>query len=542
MIIRRAPWLALALMGCSILLPQGQQCHSDSDCPLLSYACVQGLCVTRDAGRTTDGGITDNTVAWVMSYSLGFHDLPSDSLHLAFSDDGVVWTPLADGRPAMTVSGIGSNHIRDPFVFRRNDGTFVLLATDFTLAHDDANYWNNPSSRIFVADSSDLITFTNGRLLPVTNLPGPASAEMHAWSPEAFYDSQRGEYGIAWAGNDTTDTNRIYVSYVDDSFTTVRNATPEVLFDPGYSVVNPTIVESNGARFLFFRDATASGNEIQIARSMSGSLAAGSFTRWSGAYITSGGAQAPFVVSTPRAWYLYSGFVDTAQDFGAWSTLDLNIDPSHWQSVSAQDFSLPRDAIQPGAVRLTQAEVDALVAHYGRGYHGSLIRTTAMEGGASDYIVQAFYAVMAPLGVTDSGIRPEDYRWHVQPGLSDATDSALVSFESATRPGFFWRIHSASPNDWPSAAGPHYRDAALSMGSTSRFNHLVFLERNDGSATFAADATFRRVPAINGNAMMASFAWSVDPTLVVGCFDQHLVAQTQSVHGSVDVMSFAIED
>jgi len=363
------------------------------------------------------------------------------------------------------------------------------------------------------------------------------------WAPEAFFDAARGQYGIVWAGDDTTGTNHIYVSYVDDAFTSARSRTPEVLFDPGYGVVNPTLVSGGTAQYLFFEDATGTGSDIQVAHSQTGSLAPGSFAVASPQHITSGGALGPLVLSTPRLWYLLADLPQWENGFGVWSAPSVDADPSSWDTVPTTEYTVPRDAAQATAVRVKQAELDALVAHYGSGFHGSRIRATLLDGTSPQYVLHDVQVVLGPLDESGFRIGPDDYLWKVEPGLSDPSDTTLVSLESASRPGFYWRVRSATPNDWPAVSGGHYRDDALSAGSTTRFNHLIYLDRiQPGDATFAADATFHRTPALNGNATMSSFTWAPDPTLYVGYFDYHLVAQPQGVQGSTDTMSFAVED
>lgn len=533
-----AAYGALLLAGCSVILPQASQCESDGDCRLVSHVCVEGLCVPRDAGNgPRDGGNEDETVAWVLAYFTNHRDLAADSLHLAYSTDGLRWIVLAEGRPVYTVQEIGTNHIRDPHLFRKNDGTFVLLATDATLSTNDRD---TPSSRIFAADSTDLIEFTNPRLLQVTDLEGPAGSEMHARSPEAFYDPERREYGILWAGNDTSDVNRIYVSYVDDAFTIVRNRTPQVFFDPGYSVMNPTLARAGDLQYLFFTDVAA-GGDVQVARSTTGSLAPGSFMRWSPQHLTTGHALAPFVVSTRALHYVYANFADPDDGTGCWSATDLGVNPGDW--VRVEDHRFPRDASQASAVRVTQAELDALIAAYGSGIDGVRIRTTLVVNGSPQYVLHEHHNVVGPLGLTEHGIRPDDYLWRIRPGLANPDDDSLVSIESATRPGMFWRVRSANPDQWPPANGGHYRDETFDDGTTVRRNYLVYLDRYvEGDSTFAADATFRRVPAANGNSAMTSFRWYPDVSRYVGVFEYHLVAQERAVHGSDDLISFAIED
>ncbi|HYQ15276.1 MAG TPA: hypothetical protein VEQ58_05960, partial [Polyangiaceae bacterium] len=243
---------------------------------------------TNAAGGTMTGGtantggapsMVDETVAWVLSYFGPEQSVAADSLHLAYSTDGLHWTRLGSGSPAYQLTGIGTNHIRDPFILRKHDGSFVFIATDWTLSNDDSNYWNNPSSKILVAASQDLITFSDPHLLTLTTSKGAGGKAMHAWAPEAYYDAAADQYAIIWSGNDSADRNRIYISYTKD-FKTTTSAEPQVLFDPGYSVIDGTVTTWNGASYLFFKDETdnsggsltGSGKDIQVAKSSSAAL------------------------------------------------------------------------------------------------------------------------------------------------------------------------------------------------------------------------------------------------------------------------------
>ena len=117
-------------------------------------------------------------------------------LHLAYSRDALNWIPLHGNRPVL-IPSIGEKGMRDSYVYRKQDGAFVVLAT---------NMWNSES--IMCYESPDLATFTEGRLLRLN------TAGMHAWAPEVIYDADRGDYAILWSGN--TDHNRIYVNYTTD--------------------------------------------------------------------------------------------------------------------------------------------------------------------------------------------------------------------------------------------------------------------------------------------------------------------------------------
>lgn len=507
-----------------------------------------------DAAVQADASVPiDDTVAWVLSYFGPSQDLPNDSLHLAYSTDGLHWSALAGGAPVYTSSGIGTNHIRDPFILRKQDGTFVYIATDWTQSINDANYWNHPSSKIFVAESTDLVTFTNPHLLTVSNLPGPNGTEMHAWAPEAYWDPSHGAYAIVWSGNDSSWSNHAYLTYTSD-FATVENVTPTVLFDPGYSIIDATIVAANGRNYVFFKDETdnsgssltGSGKDIQVARSSSTALAPGSFTRWSPSYITRGTNQStrqategPFVIRDPSQslYYLFADFYTAGGVFGCWSTPDLDADPSTWTRLASGQYSFPPGVRHANAVRVTQAELDALID----ANTFSRIRSTYSESGNAFYVAHSyFHALIARLG--EPSLSTGDNAWHIVQGLSDASDTSLVSFVPAAYPGRYLRIDSANPTRYPPCGeGSTYGWALCNVPAAQRVD-LGWVDAFVESPTFRSDATFKRVPALNGNAAMVSFQWVGDPTRYLRHNNYQLLAAT--VDGSAtqnNDASFTIE-
>jgi hypothetical protein len=472
--------------------------------------------VETDAPLPDDAGAEDRTVAWVLSYFGPRQELRDDSLRLAYSTDGLHWTELG-GRPAYQLSSLGSNHIRDPFILRKNDGSFVYLATDWTLAVNDADYWNRPSPRIFVADSTDLITFSNPRLLKVTNLSGPGGAAMHAWAPEAFYDVERGAYAIVWSANATSGQNRLYVSYTDD-FVSVSDATPTVWFDPGYSVIDGTVTTWNGRHAMFFKhDGVA---DIQVARSSGPSLAAGSFsvpdTSLLGTSSTVGRTlEGPFVIKLPDRdrWYVFADRYTAGGVFAAFTTTDLDADPASWTELLPSEYHFPSGVRHASAVRVTQAELNALIAHYGVIPEVRLKSTHTVSGTAHYMAHSWFHAMLTFLGDTAGNQLGQDFLWKVVPGLADPSDATLVSFEAVALPGHFLRIDSGNPTRYPSCSEGSNRifEACNYVADADRY-HLAWIDPYADNATFRRDATFRKVPALNGDAAMASFAWQVDPT------------------------------
>ncbi len=517
-----------------------------------SDASLDGSQDAANPDGSSDAGAA-KTVGWVLTYFGNAQDLPSDSLHLAYSLDGLNWTELNGGLPAFQLSGIGTNHIRDPFILRKLDGTFVYLATDWTLAQNDANYWNSPSGKLVVVDSADLITFTNPRLVSVTTLPGPNSSPMHAWAPEAFYDSDKGQYGIVWSGNDAAGTNHAYVTYTSDFQTFSDPANPTVYFDPGYTVIDASPLRSVEHNYLFFKDESA--QDIQVARSATTSMAPGAFTRLSAEYITRGtnqsvsqGTEGPFALKAPNqdVWYLYADRYGEGGVFGGWKTLDLDAAPSSWTEMSSTEYHFPPNVRHANVVRVTQAQLDAVVAHYGASPLYK-VRTSYSENGVPFYVAHSWFHLMITfLSDTSHGQLPNDFHWRVVPGLADPTDSTLVSFVPAAFPGTYVRINSQNPALYPTCTSSSPPNAAnrgteLCAVPSTEQNHLAWADPYADSDTFRSDATFRKVSARNGDSTMVSFQWYGDSTRYLRHMDYQIFATPLSTAADNAAASFALE-
>jgi hypothetical protein len=477
----------------------------------------------------------DNTAAWVMGYFQNGSlpkEVSQDSLHLAFSTDGVQWTPLAPASPAFALSEVGSKHLRDPFIMRKQDGTFVLLATDWTRSYTAGDYWSSPSPNIVVAESPDLMTFSNPRLLQVTPAVDSSGAPMHAWAPEAFYDPEREQYGILWSGNDANNVNRIYVSYTTD-FQTLVNTNPIVFFDPGYSVIDATLVRTNTHNYLFFKDEsdgnggpnTGTGKDIQVARSTTTAITPGTFTRWSPDYITRGSDQSTriategaFVIKPPQVdtWIMCADlFAIGGGSFSCWSTGDLDANPSAWTHLSTNAYTMPPSAQHPSTVRVTQAELDALIAHYGA-LGAVKIKSTFVDSTSRPlYLVHSwFHGIVTFDTDTANGQLPTDFAFRMWPSLANQKDSALVSFMSIGFPGRYLRVNSTSPTAWPTGESATRSNLSqyLSQVPAAQQHHLLWLDTLEAETKFANDATFKIVPALNGNSAMVSLMWCGETT------------------------------
>ncbi len=281
-------------------------------------------------------------------------------LNLCYSTDGLNWVNINDGKPVLYAQ-LGTKGIRDPYIYRKKDGTFVVLATDML-----GTNWGDKNQYIHCWDSDDLITFKNERLLKVH------SGNMHAWAPEVFYDYNRKIYGIYWSGD--TNYNRTYVNYTSDFVTITEN---QVLFDPGYDVIDSDIIQHNGTAYLFFKDERSTGKSIKAAKSST--LDPNSFSVFTSEFITSANTEGPitFKDNNSNTWYMYADLFANNGNFECWKTTDLS--STKWTKVT--NFSLPTGVRHGSVVGVTQTELAGIIA--GK----PIVTPTSTPNNTSNYIL-----------------------------------------------------------------------------------------------------------------------------------------------------------
>ncbi|WEH16607.1 AbfB domain-containing protein [Streptomyces sp. VNUA24] len=365
-------------------------------------------------------------------------------LHLAVSQDGLNWTPLNQNAPLVTPTQ-GAGGLRDPFLLRKQDGTFVVLATDLK-----GTDWNYNSTYIHVWDSADLRTFTGYRRVKLHDM-----TTTHSWAPEAYWDAARGRYGILYSSVNSSGHNVIMVSYTTDFVTT---SSPQVFFDPGYDIIDGNLtVGVNGVNYLYYKV-----NQTLVG-ARSTTLNPGSFTPFSTA-ASHGGTEAPTVVKslTSTTWYLWGDTYTPNGVFYAWQSSDLAA--GTWTALDQRLYTQPLNSKHCGIHPITSTEYTNLLAKWGApawnrlksyNFPSRYVRHSNYVGRIDEYPFDPF---------TDS-------QWKLVPGLAD---SSGVSFQSVSHPTRYLR---------------HY-------------DYALRLDVNDGTPAFAADATFTRV------AGLADSTWS----------------------------------
>ncbi|WEO99578.1 glycoside hydrolase family 43 protein [Streptomyces sp. FXJ1.172] len=392
--------------------------------------------------------------AYAMAY---FTESPNGTgtdygLHLAVSRDSLNWMPLNQNNPVVTPTE-GALGLRDPFILRKQDGTFVVLATDLK-----GTDWSYVSQYVHVWNSTDLHTFTGYHRLKVHDM------NTHAWAPEAFWDAGRGRYALIYCAVNGSGHNVIMVNYTTD-FVTV--SAPQVFFDPGYDVIDGDMaVGVNGVNYLYFK------KDQKLVGARSTSLDPGSFTEFS-TPVAHGGTEAPTLVKSQNAdtFFLWGDTYTPNGVFYAWQTADMS--SGTWTALDQKTYTQPVNSKHCGITPLSSTEYDRLVARWGApewnrlksyNYPARYVRHSDFVGRIDEYPFDPY---------TDS-------LWKLVPGLADGSG---VSFQSVNYPGRYLR---------------HYA-------------YQLQLDVNDGTSTFAADATFYRTAGL-ADASWASFRSYNHPT------------------------------
>jgi hypothetical protein len=384
--------------------------------------------------------------AYVMAY---FTESPQQQaanygLHLAVSTDGLQWSPLNQNNPVVTPTA-GTQGLRDPFVFRKQDGTFVVVATDL-----NGTDFSQNNQYLHVWDSTNLTSFTGYRRVRMHTMA------THTWAPTVFWDASRSQYGIVYSAyNGTRDV--FMVNYTTD-FRTVSAA--QVYFDPGFGVLDGDIVVDGATTYLYYKNL--SSGLLFGARSATG--APNSFTTYTSGLRQGTAIEAPLLLKTNAGgWRLWGdSFGPVNNDYYAWSS--TNVGGNSWSVLNQRDYTPPMNAKHGSMVGITAAEQSALVSRWG------LPNWTRLKSSnlPDNYVRHANYVGRLDPYPFDPY---QDQMWRMVPGLADA---AGVSFQSVNNPTRYLR-HS---------------------------DYAIRLDANDNTAVFRADATFYRT------AGLADAAWS----------------------------------
>ncbi len=268
--------------------------------------------------------------SYLFSYFTGNSE---DGLHLAYSNDGLKWTTLKNGKSFLSATVGKDKLMRDPSVCQAPDGTFHMVWT---------SSWTDRI--IGYASSKDLIHWSEQKAIPVMMHEPTAH---NCWAPELFYDKPSKSFYIFWAttipgrhkevstsASEKGLNHRIYYVTTKD-FKTFSET--KMFFDPDFSVIDAAIVkDKNNELIMVVKNENSNPPEKNLRITKTKNIKDGFPTAVSkpitGNYWAEG--PAPLIVGD----YLYVYF-DKYRDhkYGAVRTKDR----VNWEDVSSE-VSFPK--------------------------------------------------------------------------------------------------------------------------------------------------------------------------------------------------------
>ncbi|MDP4291795.1 MAG: glycoside hydrolase family 43 protein [Bacteroidota bacterium] len=279
-----------------------------------------------------------------------FKNNGENGLHLAYSHDGLSWTPLHGDSSYLTPEVGNDKLMRDPCIIRGGDGLFHMV---WTVS------WKEKG--IGLATSKDLIHWSKQEYIPV--MEHEATAQ-NCWAPEIFYDKPTKEYMIYWATTipgrfPKTDSlgdynHRIYYVTTKDfkSFSKTK-----LLYDQGFNVIDATIQKQGKQYVMFLKDETKKPVQKNLRVAFSNTLTEG-YGKPSAPITGNYWAEGPTAIQINHEWIVYFDKY-TQHKYGAVSSADLE----HWTDISDK-VHFPAGTRHGTVLAITNEELAKLLSPY----------------------------------------------------------------------------------------------------------------------------------------------------------------------------------
>ncbi|WP_328507509.1 family 43 glycosylhydrolase [Streptomyces sp. NBC_00391] len=311
---------------------------------------------------------------YLFAYFTGEGTADGEQIRYALSrgNDALHWRELNAGQPVLT-STIGEKGLRDPFVIRSPEGDkFYMIATDLRMYRNSSGSWDqvqrHGSKSIMVWESTDLVHWTDQRLVKVS----PDNAG-NTWAPEAYWDDSLGEFVVFWASklyadDDPDHTGSTYNKMLYATTKDFRTfSAPKVWNDPGYSVIDSTVVKHDGTYYRYTKDERDPTSSSPCAKFITGEKST-SLTSTTYDFVADcigngamdrGEGPTVFKSNTEEKWYL---FIDEYGGRGYLPFETTDLDSGEW--TPSTNYQLPASPRHGTVIPVTQREYDRLLAAY----------------------------------------------------------------------------------------------------------------------------------------------------------------------------------
>jgi hypothetical protein len=280
-----------------------------------------------------------------------FRDNGQTGVFFALSEDGDKWEPLNGGQ-AWLPPEHKDQLMRDPCLVRGPDKRFHLIWTWG---------WRTPP-RFGYASSTDLVNWSPQKEVPVFT---GVDDVRNVWAPELVWDPAKKHWIVLWASTipsrfpvaaetgEGSLNHRIYAVTTKD-FASLSE--PALFFDPGYNVIDSTIVEfPKGQWRMAFKDERRDPLRKRMLLAAAPSPS-GPWTPVPG-FLTEEWTEGPSFLQVGPEWRLYFDHYGKPQHYGAVRTRDWKT----WEDITSR-LSFPAGARHGSFLAITRAEANHLKA------------------------------------------------------------------------------------------------------------------------------------------------------------------------------------
>lgn len=313
----------------------------------------------------------DDNFAYLFVYFEGNEDLLADgtrplqeAVFYALSRDGYNYTALNDNNPIL-LSNSGTGGVRDPFIFKSEQGDYVMLATDM-----HARYGWRSNDSIITWRSKDLINWEEETIIPLARQYEILGNATCAWAPQAIYDENKGEYMVYFSADKPYSITRntrdvgykcIYYFYTKD-FKTLTTE-PQILLEiPGEDIIDGDIVIDNDTYRFFYKTSANQG----IKMMSSNELTSGYEKIKEVSTIMCEGSNAYKLIGKDK-WIIMADL-----HWGGWWGVNYVLyETSDFETFTplhmTGDYSLPFTPRHGYVITISRAEYNNLIDHYNNG-------------------------------------------------------------------------------------------------------------------------------------------------------------------------------
>ncbi|MBO7156507.1 MAG: glycoside hydrolase family 43 protein [Clostridia bacterium] len=316
--------------------------------------------------------VDNDEYAYLFVYFKGNEDLKEDgtrnveeAIFYAVSLDGYSYKALNNDKPVL-ISNSGTGGTRDPFIFKTEEGDYVMLATDM-----HARYGWGSNRSIITWRSKDLINWEKETVLKLSGNRDILRRATAAWAPQAIFDHERGEYMIYFSADKTyslIDSQEelgmkcIYKVYTKD-FTSLTSPIEPFFEVDGEDVIDADIIiDQDGIYRMFYKTSANQGVMMVSSNTLNGEYkntveVASLMCEGSNAYKLSG--KDKWVIMTDLHWGGWWGV-----NYALYETLDFET----FRSLDmVKDYSLPFNPRHGYVITISREEYQNLIKEYNNG-------------------------------------------------------------------------------------------------------------------------------------------------------------------------------